>query len=90
MKVRFLIDEDLSPEYVRELQRYDPAIDVVRIGDIGAPPLSALDPDILFYCEREQRALVTENRSTMPRHEQDHFRAGHHHWGCSSCAKDTE
>jgi hypothetical protein len=81
MKVRFLIDEDLSPDYARELQRYNSAIDVLRVGNPGAPALSTLDPDILLYCEREQRALVTETRSTMPGHEAAHFGAGHHHWG---------
>ena len=81
MKVRFLIDEDLSLDYVDELRRRDAAIDVVRIGKPGAPALSTLDPDILLYCEHERRALVTENRSTMPGHERAHFTAGHHHWG---------
>ncbi len=81
MKVRFLIDEDLSPDYVRELARYNPAIDALRVGQAGAPPLSTLDPAILLYCEREQRALITENRSTIPDHEAAHFAAGHHHWG---------
>lgn len=76
-----LIDEDLSPDYVTELQRYNPAIDVVRMGMSHAPALGTLDPDILLYCEREQRTLVTENRSTMPDYEQRHFAAGHQHWG---------
>lgn len=81
MKIRLLIDEDLSPEYVTELQRSNPAIDVLWMGMPGAPGLGTPDPDILLYCEREQRALVTENRSTMPKHEQAHFAAGHQHWG---------
>jgi hypothetical protein len=76
-----LIDEDLAPDYVTELLRYNPAVDVVRVGMPGAPKSGTLDPDILLYCEREQRALVTENRSTMPDHEQAHFAGGHHHWG---------
>jgi hypothetical protein len=81
VKVRFLIDEDLSPDYVQQLQQYNPAIDVLRVGHSGAPALSTLDPELLLYCEREQRALVTENRATMPGHERDHLTAGRHHWG---------
>ncbi len=81
MRVRFLIDEDLSPDYVRELRRHRPEIDVLRVGMSGAPALGTLDPDILLFCERDQRALVTENRATMPGHEAAHFSAGHHHWG---------
>ena len=79
MRVRFLIDEDLSLDYIQELRRYHTSLDVLRIGSDGAPPLSTLDPDILLYCEREQRALVTENWSTMPGHEAAHFAGGHHH-----------
>lgn len=81
MRVRFLIDEDLSPDYVRQLRQHEPAIDVLRVGDAGAPPLSTLDPELLLYCEQVHRALVTEDRATMPRHERDHFAAGRHHWG---------
>lgn len=81
MRVRFLIDEDLSPDYVRALRRYNPTLDALWVGDAGAPLFSTLDPDILLYCEQEQRALITENRSTMPGHEADHFAAAHHHWG---------
>lgn len=81
MSARFLIDEDLSLEFVNELRRYNAAIDVLRVGNLGAPAFSTLDPDILVYCEHERRALVTENRSTMPGHEQAHFAAGRHHWG---------
>jgi hypothetical protein len=43
MKVRFLIDEDLSLDYAKELRRHDPAIDVLRVGDVGAPSFSTLD-----------------------------------------------
>jgi hypothetical protein len=81
VKVRLLIDEDLAPDYVTELLRYNPAVDVVRVGMPSAPKSGTLDPDILLYCEQELRALVTENRSTMPEHEQAHFAAGRHHWG---------
>jgi hypothetical protein len=68
VKVRFLIDEDLSPDYVSQLRQYDSAVDVLRVGNPGAPALSTLDPELLLYCERERRALVTENRATMPGH----------------------
>ena len=35
MSVRFLIDEDLSLEYVSELRRYNVAIYVLRVGNPG-------------------------------------------------------
>ena len=54
MKVRFLIDEDLSLGNAKERHRRNPAIDVLRVGEVGAPSFSTFDPDILLYCEREQ------------------------------------
>jgi hypothetical protein len=81
LKVRFLLDQNLSLQIAIALWRHDAAIDVLAIGQAGAPPLGTLDPEILLYCEADQRALVTENRSTMPIHEAAHFAAGRHHAG---------
>lgn len=81
MKVRFLLDENLSPQIQAGLWRYNPAIDVVRVGDRGVPPLGTADPDLLRYLESAQRALVTNNRVSMPGHLRDHYEAGGQHWG---------
>lgn len=85
MRGRFLIDEDLSPDYVQHLWQYNATINVLRIGN-SAASLRMLDTDILFYCEREHRALVAEDIVIMPRHERDHLAAGRHHWGYSQSA----
>ncbi len=68
MKVRFLLDEHLSPRLKAALVRSDTAIDVIRVGDAGAPPLGTPDPDILLFAWGQQRLLVTENRKSMPLH----------------------
>lgn len=81
MRIRFLLDEHMPRRLVIALKRHEPAIDVLHIGDEGAPPNSTPDSDILIYCEEERRMLVTNNRSTMPDHAADHFAAGRHHWG---------
>ncbi len=81
MKVRFLIDENLTPQLTRALRQHHAEIDVLRVGDIGAPPLKTLDPDILRYLEMTQRMLITGNRRSMPAHIADHGGAGGHHWG---------
>ena len=47
MKVRFLLDENLSPRLITALHRLDPAIDILRVGDEGTPPLGTDDPTIL-------------------------------------------
>ena len=62
MKVRFLLDENLSPRLKVALQRLNPAIDVLRVGDSNAPPLGTPDAEVLNYLALAQRLLVTDNR----------------------------
>lgn len=81
MKVRFLLDENLSPDVAMALQQLNGTIDAVRVGMPGAPPRGTSDPDILAFREADQRILVTDNRTTMPVHLSTHMAAGHHHWG---------
>lgn len=81
MKVRFLLDENLSPRLKTALLRLAPTIDVTRVGDPGAPALGTPDPDVLGYLEIAQRILVTSNRASMPGHLQEHWVAGGHLWG---------
>jgi len=76
MNVRFLLDENLPPRLKAALWRYDAAVDVLRVGDEGAPVLGTLDPDILPYLEATQRFLVTDNRSSIPSYAADHLAAG--------------
>ncbi|MBD2144252.1 DUF5615 family PIN-like protein [Sphaerospermopsis sp. FACHB-1194] len=59
MKIRFLLDENLSPKLKFAVFRLNPAIDIVRVGDPDAPPLGTLDPELLRYLEVSQRLLVT-------------------------------
>ena len=75
---RFLIDENISPEYRTQLLRHEPSLTVLVIGDEGAPPRSTLDPDILEWCEQNQFSLITNNRESMPQHLSDHRENGGH------------
>ncbi len=59
MKIRFLLDENLSPKLKFAVLRLNPAIDIVRVGDPDAPLLGTLDPELLRYLEVFQRLLVT-------------------------------
>jgi hypothetical protein len=43
MKVRFLLDENLSPKLRAALKRLDSQIDAIRVGDAGAPRLTKMD-----------------------------------------------
>lgn len=44
MKPRFLLDEHINRAIQRQLRRYDPTIEVLAIGDPGAPETGMLDP----------------------------------------------
>ncbi len=82
IRIRFLLDENGSKALLEAIRQQDPNIDIVRVGEPGAPSTRKLsDPDILRYCESVQRMLLTRNRESMPTHIADHFAAGHHHWG---------
>jgi hypothetical protein len=89
VKLRFLIDENLSSRLTTTLNRHYPAIDVARVGDAGAPPAGTLDPDILRYLETAQRVLITDNRASMPLHLADHAAGGGQHWGIFEVRKDA-
>ena len=75
---RYLIDENISPEYRTQLRNHEPSLTVLAVGDKGAPPKSMPDPEILVWCEQHQFSLITNNRDSMPKHLSDHIAAGHH------------
>jgi hypothetical protein len=78
MKPRFLLDEHINRAVQRQLRRQDPTIEILAIGDLGAPETGILDPALLNWLEENDYILVTENRSTMPKHLANHFGAGRH------------
>jgi hypothetical protein len=78
MKPRYLLDEHVNRAIQRQLRCLDPQIEVLAIGDPGAPSSGTSDPDILGWLEASGYILVTENRSTIPVHLSDHFAAGRH------------
>jgi Domain of unknown function (DUF5615) len=81
MKVRFLLDENLSPRLKLAVLRLNPQIDILRVGSSDAPALGTLDPDILVYLQKSQRILLTDNRKSMPEHLQKHWVNNGFIWG---------
>lgn len=78
--IRFLLDENLSPLIKRELLRREPTMDILRVGDAGAPSLETKDEPILEWLQTSGYILVTDNRKSMPQHLRNHFeRGGYHH-----------
>lgn len=74
----FLLDENVDPDLRSALHQNHPEMTIWIIGDPGVPEYGTLDPDILRWCEENRFALVTNNRSTMPVHLQDHVQGGGH------------
>ena len=90
MKIRFLIDENLSPKLKKAVLHLNPNIDIFRVGDPSAPSLGTLDPEILQYLELSQGALVTDNRKSMPQHLEVHWAGNGHIWGVFWVRPNTE
>ncbi len=75
---RYLIDENISPQYRTQLLRHEPSLTVLAVGDEGTPARSTSDPEILVWCEQHQFNLITNNRESMPQHLSDHRKKGGH------------
>jgi Domain of unknown function (DUF5615) len=80
-RLRFLCDEDTSRAFLNALRASEPSLDVIRVGDPGAPALGTPDPQVLIAAETLGRCLISRDRSTMPQHRDAHFAAGRHTWG---------
>jgi len=55
MKPRFLLDEHINRAIQRQLRRHDSTIEVLAIGDPGAPEAGTLDPPLLDWIESHLR-----------------------------------
>jgi Domain of unknown function (DUF5615) len=78
MALKYLMDENVMPMYATQLRRQRSDLGVRAVGEVGAPPKSTLDPEILIWCEEYDFMLVTNNRKSMPVHLADHLAQGHH------------
>jgi hypothetical protein len=64
--IRLLADENFNGKILRGLRQRLPALDLVRVQDVGLG--SALDPMVLEWAAREERVLLTHDVRTMPDH----------------------
>lgn len=74
----YLLDEHIPGAYREQLVYHDSTLTVLMIGDEGAPPRGASDPEILKWCEQNGFILITNNRDSMPQHLVEHLAAGRH------------
>ena len=80
-RCRFLVDECVPSSLARGLRRRVPDVSVLQVGDPESPRKGASDSDLLEFCERERRLLITADRSTMTDHVRKHVGEGRHTWG---------
>ena len=72
--LRLAFDENLDNRILTGLKRRIPAIDAVRVQDVGL--IGADDPAILEWAAEEGRILVTHDVATVTRYAYDRVRAG--------------
>ncbi|UBF29032.1 DUF5615 family PIN-like protein [Kovacikia minuta CCNUW1] len=78
MAIKYLLDENLTPDYREQLSCHQSTLKICMIGDPDAPSKGAKDPDILIWCEQNGCILVTNNRRSMPVHLAHHLAEGRH------------
>jgi len=72
--LRLAADENFNNDIVRGLIRRQPALDIVRVQDVGLS--GAGDPDVLAWAAAEGRVLLTHDVSTMTRYAYERVEAG--------------
>jgi len=72
--IRFLADEDVDNDILRGVLLRLPALDIVRVQDVGL--LGESDPVVLEWAARENRVLLTHDIRTMKRHAYARLEAG--------------
>src|SRR3954447_19455757 len=70
----FLADEDFNNDIVRGLRRRNPAIDLVRVQDVGLS--GGDDPTVLEWAAQAGRLVVTHDVNTMSHHAYERVRDG--------------
>jgi hypothetical protein len=72
--LRLVSDEDIPGAIIRALRQHQPALDVVRVQEVGLQ--GCPDPDVLDWAAREGRQLFTRDRRTMTAHAYDRVARG--------------
>ncbi|MBX3056454.1 MAG: DUF5615 family PIN-like protein [Anaerolineae bacterium] len=73
--IRFLADEDFNGHIIRGLLRREPALDIVRVQEVGL--MGQADSILLAWAEHEGRVLLTHDVSTMTDHAYERMHRGH-------------
>jgi len=72
--LRFLADENFDNRILAGLRRRLPALDIVRVQDVGL--IGAEDPEVLAWAAQEDRILLTHDVATVPDFAYERIMAG--------------
>jgi hypothetical protein len=82
MALAFLLDENLRGPLWNAILRHNTTgldvLDATRVGDPSDLPLGSVDADILSWCERNGRILVSEDKHTLSGNLANHLAAQGH------------
>jgi hypothetical protein len=80
MALAYLVDENLRGLLWQYLRRHNARgvnpLDILRVGDPADLPLGTDDAEILHWCERENRILISRDEQTIVGHMNDHIAGG--------------
>ncbi|MEM8641027.1 MAG: DUF5615 family PIN-like protein [Cyanobacteria bacterium P01_G01_bin.54] len=71
---QFLADENFNNQIVRGVLRQNPAVNIVRVQDVGLQ--GASDPDVLSWAAQAGRIVLTHDVATMIMFAYDRIQAG--------------
>jgi hypothetical protein len=80
-QLRFLFDEGVSHHVIAYLKSAEPMVDILAVGEAGAPLKGTLDPDVYGAAVGLGRTLVSSDRKTMTRAVSEDLAKGGHHCG---------
>jgi hypothetical protein len=72
--LRLAADENFNNDVVRGVRRRNPAVDIVRVQDVGLS--AAVDVAILEWAAQSGRVLLTHDVTTMTRYAHERVREG--------------
>ena len=82
--MRFLIEEHVTKRIQRAVWHDRATLDLLRVGDMGAPSFETSDAELLVFAEQTGRMFVTNDKASLRGpggHIAAHRAAGRHTWG---------
>ncbi len=83
MPLLFLLDEDTRDNsLVNAIEQHNvdqpsEPLDVLRVGDDGAPPTGTQDPDLIEWAVLANRLIISQDRNTLIDEHDRYVAAGH-------------